>query len=91
MQFTEEQEIIFNTALKAGEMIKIEAFAGTGKTTTLVEFAKRNPDLSFLYAAFNKSVQEYAEQVFPVNVECKTTHSLAYRYYVNNFKNKKIA
>jgi F-box protein 18 (helicase) len=90
MRFTEEQERIFNTALDAGETIKIEAFAGTGKTTTLVEFAKRNPATNFLYVAFNKSVQEHAGKVFPPNVECRTSHSLAYRYYVKNFKKKRI-
>ncbi len=35
MEFTKEQQDIFNIDLKDGEVIKVEAFAGPGKTTTL--------------------------------------------------------
>jgi F-box protein 18 (helicase) len=54
------------------------AFAGTGKTTTLLHFARSRPGMRFLYVAFNRSVQQQAERVFPENVTCRTVHSLAW-------------
>ncbi|CAN2389609.1 18, partial [Pristimantis euphronides] len=55
------------------------AFAGTGKTSTLIKYAERRPHLRFLYATFNKSIANHAFQLFPKNVVCKTFHSLAYQ------------
>ncbi len=40
-----------------GQVLKVLAFAGTGKTTTLVAYARKRPRMRFLYLAFNKSVQ----------------------------------
>ena len=55
---TKEQEEIVK-AVKGGKgNLKIKAYAGTGKTTTLFEIAKENPDKKFLLLAFNKSVAE---------------------------------
>lgn len=53
------------------------AFAGTGKTSTFVEFAhgRRKPTI---YLAYNKSVQTDAEQRFPSHVKVKTTHAMAW-------------
>jgi len=86
IQTTKEQNKIINQDLLPGETLKIMAFAGTGKTTTLVEYTKKRPDLRFLYIAFNKSVQLEAAQKFPKNVIARTTHSLAFR--VKGFQHK---
>ena len=59
-------------------LLAVDAFAGTGKTTTLVEYSKCRPDKRILYIAFNKSVASEACARFPGNVQCRTTHSLAY-------------
>ena len=75
---TDEQNLILNT-IKAGEdVIKINAFAGTGKTTTLLTIAKELKQKKILYLAFNKSIQLEAEAKFPPNTLVKTTHALAY-------------
>ncbi len=79
MQITREQKEIINADLLPGETLKIMAFAGTGKTTTLVEYTKKRPGMQFLYIAFNKSVQLEAAQKFPRNVTARTTHALAFR------------
>ncbi|KAK7503582.1 hypothetical protein BaRGS_00005121 [Batillaria attramentaria] len=63
-----------------GEVVKIFAFAGTGKTTTLVRYAQMRPNLKFLLLVFNKSVCEHAKIKFPRNVTCKTGHGLAFGY-----------
>jgi superfamily I DNA/RNA helicase len=73
-----------NEQLKAVELfktsssLKISAFAGTGKTSTLVAIAKSTPK-SGLYLAFNKSIAAEASLKFPKSVDCRTTHSLAFR------------
>lgn len=74
MNPTQEQKLI----IEANEpIIKVVAFAGTGKTSTFVERAKAHSKRT-LYLAFNKSVQVEAEQRFPKHVTPKTQHGLAY-------------
>jgi len=89
MKLTNEQTDILSAVKKGDEVIKVNAFAGTGKTTTLVEIAKANPNKKILYLAFNKAIQEEAKQKFPKNTEVRTTHSLAYKHivYPLGFKN----
>jgi len=58
---------------------KFIAFAGAGKTSTLVNFAIQMKTYRGLYMAFNTSVATDARLKFPYNVECRTTHSLAFR------------
>ncbi|CAG0885657.1 unnamed protein product [Darwinula stevensoni] len=79
MSLTHEQLRIVSHSLGPGQVIKIVALAGTGKTTTLLKFAQAHPHLSFLLVVYNKSAQEYASKLFPQNVRCSTAHSLAYR------------
>jgi len=89
MKFTEEQHEIINSSGN----IKINAVAGSGKTTTIIEYAKARPkNARILYLAFNKSVKTEAIKKFSDkglrNVTVETAHSLAYRHivYNNNFK-----
>jgi len=77
---TAEQLRIINHPLRKDQhdLVKIVAFAGTGKTTTLVRMALANPNLRFLLVVYNKSVRVQAEQLFPkANVVCKTVHQMA--------------
>ncbi|XP_029350901.1 F-box DNA helicase 1 isoform X2 [Echeneis naucrates] len=79
IQLTGEQQQILSHNIRRDHVVKIIAFAGTGKTTTLVKYAEQRPDLRFLYVAFNKSVASEAARCFPRNVDCKTAHSLAFK------------
>lgn len=79
IQLTREQQQILSHDTQTHHVVKIMAFAGTGKTTTLVKYAERRPHLRFLYVAFNKSVAIEAQRRFPPNVHCKTVHSLAFK------------
>jgi F-box protein, helicase, 18 len=88
MKFTEEQTAIINST---GD-IKINAVAGSGKTTTVIEYARSRPKNSkILYLAFNKSVKLEATKKFAEkglhNVQVETAHSLAYKKIVfrNNY------
>lgn len=62
-------------------LIRVIAFAGSGKTSTLVIYAKRRRHMRFLYIAFNSVIQKEASRKFPPNVECRTPHSLAYEEF----------
>ena len=76
------QQDIFRYALDPDKgSFCIEAVAGSGKTTVLVEVAKRlasaYPDEPILFVAFNRSIaQKLKEETkdFP-NMKCCTTHS----------------
>lgn len=84
MKVTDEQQQIINST---GD-IKVNAVAGSGKTTTLVEYARKRPDKKILYLVFNKSVKLEAIAKFEKNqidnVKVETAHSLAYKRIVGN-------
>ena len=77
MVLTDEQTNAVDL-FKTSQSLKISAFAGTGKTSTLTAVAK-STQKSGLYLAFNKSIAAEATTKFPQSVDCRTTHSLAYR------------
>jgi hypothetical protein len=83
MNLTQEQLDIINSS---GD-IKINAVAGSGKTTTIVEYARTRPKGSLiLYLAFNRSVKMEAIKKFREKgldtVQVETAHSLAYKHMV---------
>lgn len=92
MILTKEQNEIVSIVKQmcVNEILKINAFAGTGKTSTLIAIAKAMPNKRFLYLAFNSSIVEESKKKFPANVVILTTHSLAFRKialpYVENGK-----
>ena len=50
----QQEEIIeISKNLNDNEILKINAFAGTGKTTTLIQITTAIYDKNFLYLAFN--------------------------------------
>ena len=71
----EQQEIL--KSFKENRVLKVNAVAGSGKSTTLRLLAEDNP-VSSLYICFNKQNAEEAKEKFPDHVECRTTHSLAF-------------
>jgi len=101
MQLTEQQLDIINSTGN----IKINAIAGSGKTTTVIEYAAtRPPESKILYLAFNKSVKTEASKRFAAkglnNVKVETAHSLAYQHIIpgskyrikqDNYKSHEIA
>ena len=67
MEPTKEQQKLLTIVKDYEGDIKVEALAGVGKTTSLLMVTKDNPDKSFLYLAFNKSVEREASKKFPDN------------------------
>lgn len=88
MKESQEQLDIIEASknLQPGQTLKIDACAGSGKTTTLVKVAEANPDKRFLYLAFNRSIADKAGFVFPANTVAMTIHSLAYRHFFSGQK-----
>ena len=85
MQLTIEQQAVINTN---GNVV-INAVAGSGKTTTLVAYAKSRPaNSNILYIAFNKTVKTAAQEKFATagvkNITIETAHSLAFNYIIKN-------
>jgi len=74
------------TNLKAGDVVVVRALAGTGKTTTLVNYSRMRPHMKFLYLAFNVSVGEEARSLFPENVKCTNLHKLSYARVGRRYK-----
>lgn len=77
----EQQEAI--ALFNEGKTLKVNAFAGAGKTTTLRSMAA-STSRKGLYLAFNRAVADYAGTQFPQNVRCRTVHSAAYAYFHRN-------
>jgi superfamily I DNA/RNA helicase len=74
---TAEQERIFLFTRKRQENILIKAYAGTGKTTTIVEAVKLLPkDKNITFLAFNKHIQEELKTKLPEYVRCYTTYGI---------------
>ena len=86
MQWTPEQQPIIGSR---ANKLRILAFAGTGKTTTLVGYAQHHPELRILYLCYNSSVELAARSRFPrKNVVSKTAHGLAYAVYGTQYSHK---
>ena len=65
MDLTPEQQ----TIISSSGNIKINAVAGSGKTTTIIEYAKaRSKNAKILYLAFNRSVKTEAVKKFEENI-----------------------
>jgi len=79
MNLTLEQKSIINTKEPS---FKINAVAGSGKTTTLLLYAQKKSNLKILYLAYNKSLQislqEKLKNYKLPNLNVSTIHSLAY-------------
>lgn len=82
---TTEQVEITSSPVTPG-ISRCTAFAGTGKTTSLLQFAERiyrdHPEIDVLYCCFNTSLQREAEARFYhlPRVRCQTTGSIAFRF-----------
>ena len=85
---TYEQENIIQTIYNNDKIIKINAYAGSGKTSTLVEVVKEirktDKDCKILYLVFNKSMVSDSKKKFDsldLGVECQTIHGWALKRF----------
>lgn len=73
---TEQEQVV--EAVRAGGAVKVKAYAGAGKTSTLRMAAESRGKARGLYLAFNREIANEAARKFPQNTRCRTVHSLAY-------------
>ncbi len=76
-------------AFNTGDSLKINAFAGSGKTTTLSLIANEVPR-SALYLAFNKASVADSDGRFGPHVKCKTIHGVAFQSVCRRFSRAKL-
>lgn len=69
------------------ETLRINAYAGAGKTSTLILCAKSRQRHG-MYVAFGNAIAADARKKFPPNVTCSTLHSLAFRALVHKYGNR---
>lgn len=88
MKYSEEQEDIFKFAVKGTFNMIVQAVAGAGKTTTLVECVKRiDPSKKILLLAHNKSTRDTLKERVGTrdNINIFTLHGLAWRLFTEHF------
>lgn len=73
--------------VKDNQRVKLNAYAGCSKTTTLSMVA-HDLCLPSLYLAYNKSMAVEAREKFPEWVRVSTTHALAYAVYGRQLQSK---
>lgn len=83
---TDEQNNVVEMT-KTHRMMKISAYAGAAKTSTLCMVANELQVPSIMLT-FNKSLADEARARFPSWVECRTTHSLAYASFGASLRDK---
>ena len=85
MQPTAEQQPIIEYE---GNHLVVKAFAGCGKTSTLVAYAANHSHLRMLYLAYNRAIRDEGAAKFPKNVVCKTSHQLAWPEFGSRYQHK---
>jgi len=81
------QKEIWNAVQTGNSNIFVQAYAGTGKTSTLVELAKLlDPALKTLYLAFNKKIQVELEERLPGHCTALTFHSFGMKCFGHKIK-----
>ena len=75
---TPEQLAIYAEA-RSPDSLRLTAYAGAAKTTTLVGLAHKLPLVSTLSCCFNKKIAEEMKKRMPSHIECSTMNSLGHR------------
>lgn len=85
-QWTDEQYPIITSQAR---LVRVNAYAGTGKTTTLVGYAEHHSRERICYIAYNAAVAKEAQARFPSNVRATTSHALAFRPLGSQYQHKR--
>jgi superfamily I DNA/RNA helicase len=85
------QKRIFNFIIKEKGNLIINARAGCGKTTVLLECLNLIPkNISVCFVAFNKTIVEEIKSRVPENVDCMTMHSYGYSLLKKRYGQLKV-
>lgn len=83
---SEEQLAIASAVIAPGNLYLVDAYAGAGKTTTLIHLAQSHPTKRILYIVFGHKNAEEAREKMPSNVEVFTGHGLALKRYGHRYQ-----
>lgn len=83
------QQAIFEKIENTNDNLAIEAVAGSGKTTTIVEALKLCTGKT-LFLAFNKAIANELASRIPAGIEAATLNSFGWRVCIKNAKQKRI-
>jgi hypothetical protein len=79
---TPELELLLSTEISSGQTLKVQAAAGTGKSTALRLYATRRPHLHALYLTFSTSEAEIKKKEYGAfglrHVQVSTLHARAH-------------
>lgn len=79
------QQAIYNFIDSGKGNAIVEAVAGSGKTTTIVEATKLIPkQKKAIFVAFNRSIAQELQRKLPKHVKAQTLHSFGFSLFFNN-------
>lgn len=78
MNPTPQQSAFISEVRETSTNISLQAVAGAGKTTTLVQAAQAVPNTTALAVAFNKKTADELQKRFPANFLVKTMNALGH-------------
>lgn len=84
-----DEQLAALDAFRSGGHLKINAFAGAGKTSTLALLSQNSKGCG-IYAAFNRACVRDSAGRFASNVQCCTLHALAFRSVRKQFRTDKL-
>lgn len=79
------EQIVVADCFKSGGDVRVQAGAGTGKTSTL-KYVAGNTRKRGAYLAFNRALVEDAKGSMPANVSARTIHSLAMGQMIGRYQ-----
>ena len=87
--WSEHQKAIYGEVISTNRDVAIQATAGSGKSTVLVEISRLlSPSSTSIFLAFNKSIVNELKEKLPPRFEVSTLHSLGLDILYRNFGTK---
>lgn len=84
-KWSEEQEEFLSSNFNKAFL---KALAGTGKTSSLLEYARRRPHQNWTLLVFNKKTAEHIQSLAPKNIAVKTAHQFAFAHFGKSLGHK---
>lgn len=84
MNWTQEQQDIFDFIKNDTGSLYINASAGSGKSSTILEAVNRVQVFNAVFIAFNKHIKNHLSNKLPLGVKAQTVHGICYKVLLNS-------